>query len=133
MFPFYTLLGFYCRVSSLSSPFGRLTHYNPLVLYLHTVWETTVCKCNVLQSQYWNRFVQLEHQDIAGTGVQNISVFQVNRCRDLQNKLSLLSQHLRALLTVCNVYSRRLERSLGRQKPESLEVINHRNFLTLSI
>jgi hypothetical protein len=39
-------------------------------------------------------------------------------------KLSLLSQRLRALLNVCNVYSNRLARSLGRTEAGSLQELN---------
>jgi hypothetical protein len=39
-------------------------------------------------------------------------------------KLSLLSQRLRALLNVCNVYSIRLARSLGRTEAGSLQELN---------
>ena len=43
------------------------------------------------------------------------------RCQEVQSKLSLLSQRLRALLNVCNVYSNRLARSLGKTRRGSFK------------
>ena len=42
------------------------------------------------------------------------------RCREVQQKLSLLSQRLRVLLNVCNVYSNRLTKYLSRADREAL-------------
>ena len=47
-------------------------------------------------------------------------MFQVMRCREVQQKLSLLSQRLRVLLNVCNVYSNRLTKYLSRADREAL-------------
>ena len=43
------------------------------------------------------------------------------RCREVQQKLSLLSQRLRVLLNVCNVYSNRLTKYLSRVDREALK------------
>ena len=53
----------------------------------------------------------------------NLNYFfsQVVRCQEVQSKLSLLSQRLRALLNVCNVYSNRLARSLGKTRRGSFK------------
>ena len=46
------------------------------------------------------------------------------RCQEVQQKLSLLSQRLRALLNVCNVYSNRLTKYLSRINRGSLKEEN---------
>ena len=46
------------------------------------------------------------------------------RCQEVQQKLSRLSQRLRALLNVCNVYSNRLAKYLSRINRGSLKEEN---------
>jgi len=51
------LFDMYCYVGlSLSSSFGRWRTFVLLTWYFH-LWEAGTCQCNLLKSQYFNRFV----------------------------------------------------------------------------